>query len=114
MESCKRPVELRRMYQAVSNMAVGRRPMLTKLLARWCKKNLGNLQIIFWAEKLLRSGRTTGLNMQTFGRASMTEQNISCPGPGKSRIGKTQYLSKAWQISKRSKGQKVPASRFGA
>ena len=45
------------------------------------QKELNNLQIIFWAEKHLRSGKATGLNMQTFGRASMMAQNTSCPKP---------------------------------
>ena len=35
----------------------------------------------FWAEKHLRFGPTTGLNMQTFGRVSMMSQNTSCPRP---------------------------------
>ena len=78
------------------------------------QKELMNLQIIFWAEKHLRFGRTTGLNMQTFGRVSMMAQNTSCPRPGKSQIGKTQFSSKAWQISKSSKIQKVLTFKFGA
>ena len=45
------------------------------------QKELNNLQIIFWAEKHLRFGQTTGLNMQTFGRASMMAQNTFCPRP---------------------------------
>ena len=69
---------------------------------------------LFWAEKHLRFGRTTGRNMPRDGRVSMMLQNMSCPGPGKSRIGKTQFSSKAWQISKSSKIQKVPKSRFTA
>src|SRR4030095_2481609 len=94
-------------------MAVGQHRMVIKLMVRPCKKSCNNLQIIFWAEKRLRSGKAIGLNMQTFGQASMKAQNTSCLTPGKSQIGKTQYFSKALQISKSLKNQKVLTSRFG-
>ena len=45
------------------------------------EKELNNLQIIFWAEKHLRFGPPTGLNMQTFGQVSMMAQNTLCPRP---------------------------------
>jgi hypothetical protein len=47
------------------------------------QKELQAPAIFFWAEKHLISGRATGLNMQIFGRALITEQNISCRRPGK-------------------------------
>src|SRR5687768_6100688 len=95
-------------------MAVGLHRIVTKFMVRLYKKSWNNLQIIFWAEKHSRFGRTTGLNMQTFGQASMMAQNTSYPGPRKNQIGKIQYSSRVWQISKGSKIQKVLTSRFGA
>src|SRR4026207_1532799 len=95
-------------------MAVGLHRMVTKLMARLCKKSWNNLQIIFWAEKRLRFGKAIGLNMETFGQASMMAQNTSCPRPEKSQIGKTQFSSKVSQILKSLKNQKVLTSRYGA
>jgi hypothetical protein len=59
------------------------------------EKELKPCRLSFGQKKHLRFGRTTGLNMQTFGRASMMAPNTSCLKPGKSRIGKTPYSSKA-------------------
>src|SRR5687767_1687052 len=95
-------------------MEVGLNHMVTKFLVRWSRKSCSNLQIIFWEEKRLGSGRTTGLSMQTFGQVSMMAQNTSCLKPEKSQIGKTQSFSKASQILKSLKNQKVLTSRFGA
>lgn len=41
--------------------------------------------------KHLRFGKTTGLNIQTFGQELMTAQNMSFPKPGKSQTGKILY-----------------------
>ena len=65
---------LRKIHQAVSNMAVGAHHIATKLLVRTCK-NLRNLQIIFWVEKPLRFLLPSFLNMKTFGLALMTSQS---------------------------------------
>ena len=43
------------------------------------QKELKQLQIIFWAEKHLRFGPATGLNMETFGRVLMKVQNTCFP-----------------------------------
>ena len=67
-----------------------------------------------WAEIHLRFGRLTGLNMLTFGQASMMGQNTSGPRRGKSQIGKTRYFSKVWQISKSLKIHKALTFKFGA
>ena len=64
------------------------------------QKELKHLQIICWAEKHLRSGKTTGRSMQTFGQVSMKAQNTCCPKPEKNQTGKIQYLSKPWPILK--------------
>lgn len=78
------------------------------------KKELKNMRIIFWAEKLLRFGNTTGLNMETFGRALTKGQNTSCQRQGKNQNGINLFSSKPWQILKSSKNQKALTFRFGA
>ena len=117
MGYCRHLVGLRKILQKVSNMAGGRSPMVMKLMVRPYKKSWNNLRIIFWVEKHLRFGRTTGLNMQISGQVSMMEQNTFYQGPGKSRIRKTPYSSRTWPISKSSKtnlpARKVQTSRFG-
>src|SRR5688572_1276175 len=100
MESCRRPVDLRKIDQRVSDMADGLNRTVTKFMERWCKKSCNNQQFIFWEEKHLRSGKAIGPNMQTFGQPLMMVQNTSSLKPGKSQIGKIQHSSKAWQISK--------------
>src|SRR6185369_1475062 len=94
-------------------MAGGQHLILTKYPVRLCK-NRWNLQIFFWAEKHLRFLLPTGLNMKTFGQVSMMSQNTFSQIPWKSQVGRIQYSSKAWQISKSSKVQKVLTLKFGA
>src|SRR6188474_1460025 len=65
------------------------------------QEELSNLQIIYWEERHLISGKVTGLNMATFGQASMKALSTYCPIQRKNQIGRTQFFSKAWQILKR-------------
>ena len=54
-------------------------------------------------KKHLRFLPATGQNMKMDGRVLMMSQNTSCPRIRKNQIGKIQFSSKAWGISKSSK-----------
>src|SRR3712207_5107045 len=93
-------------------MAAGQDPIVMKFLARSLRKRWGP-PTIFLVERNLCIGRITGLSMLNFGLVIMVDQNTSCPIPEKSQVGKTLFSSRAWQISKSSRIQKVLTFKSG-